>query len=131
MKEIMYMKLTIASAPLLMLAILVASSGCTRNSAPTQEQQRSSQRAISDIAHDSVKSVVTVVTYDATGRTLGLGSGFFVSTDGKVVTNYHVIDGAGSAIVKLADGGIYVVEGIVGADKEKDIAVLKLRASDR
>ena len=62
---------------------------------------------------------------------MGQGSGFIVSTDGKVVTNYHVIDGADSAMVKLSDGGIYVVEGIVGADKDKDVAVLKLKASGR
>jgi S1-C subfamily serine protease len=116
---------------------LIASTGCSNNSTPTRdktgphEAQPSPAKAVSDIAHDSVKSVVTIVTTDAAGRTMGQGSGFIVSTDGKVVTNYHVIAGAGSAIVKLADGGIYIVEGIVGADKDKDIAVLKLKASDR
>ena len=122
----------------MLLTGLIGSTGCTHNSAPTHDkaqQQEAAQapprKAISDIAHDSVKSVVTIVTADSTGRTMGRGSGFIVSTDGKIVTNYHVIAGADSAIVKLADGGMYAVEGIVGADKDKDIVVLKLRASER
>ncbi len=116
---------------------LIASTSCTHNSTPTHDTagqhatQPSPPRAVSDIAHDSVKSVVTIVTADAAGRTMGRGSGFFVSTDGKIVTNYHVIAGADSAIVKLSDGGIYGVEGIVGDDKGKDVAVLKLKASGR
>jgi S1-C subfamily serine protease len=120
-----------------LLAALIASNGCTRNSTPTpdkarlQEAQVPPRRTISDIARDSLKSVVTIVTTDAAGGTLEQGSGFIVSSDGKIVTNHHVIAGADSAVVKLSDGGIYGVEGIVGDDKEKDVAVLKLKASGR
>jgi len=130
------MKSAPAAILALFLAVLIGSTGCN-NSSPThdkaepQEPQVLHQRTISDIAHDSLKSVVTVVTSDATGRPFEQGSGFIVTTDGKIVTNYHVIAGADSAMVKLADGGIYAVEGIVGADKGKDIAVLKLKASER
>jgi serine protease Do len=94
-------------------------------------EEAQAHRTISDIAHDSLKAVVTIVTADAAGRTLEQGSGFIVSADGKIVTNHHVIAGADSAIVKLSDGGIYGVEGILGDDKEKDVAVLKVKASGR
>jgi S1-C subfamily serine protease len=120
-----------------LLATLIASTGCAHNSTPTPDKARQQEtpvparRTISDIAHDSLKSVVTIVTADAAGRTLEQGSGFIVSPDGKIVTNHHVIAGADSAIVKLSDGGIYGVEGIVGDDKDKDITVLKLKASGR
>ena len=72
-----------------------------------------------------------IITSDATGRPLEQGSGFIVSPDGKVATNYHVIAGAASAVVKLSDGGMYAVEGIIRQDKDKDLAILKLKASER
>ncbi len=115
------MKFLITTTLPLLLVVLTGSSGCNRHSSPT----------LSDIAHDSSKSVVTIITSDAMGRPLEQGSGFLVTSDGKVVTNYHVIAGADSAMVKFSDGGIYGVEGIIRADKEKDVAVLKLKASER
>ena len=56
---------------------------------------------------------------------LGLGSGFFISS-GKVVTNYHVIEGASSIKVQLNDGRTYDVEYILGYSKELDIAILSI-----
>jgi hypothetical protein len=56
---------------------------------------------------------------------LGLGSGFFISS-GKVVTNYHVIEGASSIKVQLNDDRTYDVEYILGYSKELDIAILSI-----
>ncbi len=53
------------------------------------------------------------------------GSGFFISTDGLIVTNYHVIADASIITVSLYDGSVYEA-GLVGADKENDIAVIKI-----
>ena len=55
----------------------------------------------------------------------GTGSGFIWDDAGHVVTNYHVIEGASEAVVKLADGRDYKA-GLVGASPEHDIAVLKI-----
>ena len=41
------------------------------------------------------------------------------------MTNYHVIKGASSAIVKLPDGAFYDVDGVVAFDKARDLAVIK------
>ncbi|MGL4344499.1 MAG: S1C family serine protease [Cellulosilyticaceae bacterium] len=54
-----------------------------------------------------------------------LGSGFFVA-EGIVVTNYHVIDGQTSGAIRLVDGTIIDVEGVIMADPELDLAILKL-----
>ena len=43
----------------------------------------------------------------------------------------HVIAGAASAVAKLSDGGVYAIEGIVREDQGKDIAILKLKATER
>jgi len=53
------------------------------------------------------------------------GSGFFISTDGLIVTNYHVIEDASIITVSLYDGSVYEA-GLIGADKENDIAVIKI-----
>ncbi len=58
----------------------------------------------------------------------GVGSGFILSTDGVVMTNAHVVDGADEVIVTLTDKREFKAK-IVGADKRSDIAVVKIEAS--
>lgn len=55
-----------------------------------------------------------------------LGSGFFVSADGVVVTNNHVIEGADEITVRNKDGDEFKAD-LVGTDAGTDIAVLRLR----
>ncbi len=55
----------------------------------------------------------------------GMGSGFIVSEDGYIVTNYHVIEGASQIQVTLATNKQYRAR-VVGADQELDLAVLKI-----
>jgi len=55
----------------------------------------------------------------------GTGSGFVWDDAGHVVTNFHVIEGAARATVKLADGRDYPAA-LVGASSAHDIAVLKI-----
>ncbi|MBK8675933.1 MAG: trypsin-like peptidase domain-containing protein [Cellvibrionales bacterium] len=54
-----------------------------------------------------------------------LGSGVIVSTEGHVLTNYHVIAGADQVLVSLHDGRDAQAK-LVGIDKETDLAVLKI-----
>ena len=53
------------------------------------------------------------------------GSGFFISTEGLIVTNYHVIKDASIITVSLHDGSVYEAQ-LVGSDDENDIAVIKI-----
>ncbi|MGB7286191.1 MAG: trypsin-like peptidase domain-containing protein, partial [Salaquimonas sp.] len=53
------------------------------------------------------------------------GSGFFISEDGYVVTNNHVIDGGTKYTVVMNDGEEYEAR-LIGADKRSDLAVLKV-----
>jgi len=55
----------------------------------------------------------------------GTGSGFIWDDDGHVVTNFHVIQGASEASVRLADGRDYKAA-LVGASPSHDIAVLRI-----
>ncbi len=56
-----------------------------------------------------------------------LGSGFIISDDGYIISNYHVIRDAEEIIVRLSDRREYVAE-VVGTDARSDIAVLKVEA---
>jgi serine protease Do len=56
-----------------------------------------------------------------------LGSGFIISTDGYVLTNHHVVDGADEVIVRLSNRKSYEAK-VVGSDGASDIALLKIEA---
>jgi serine protease Do len=58
-------------------------------------------------------------------RSESLGSGFIISSDGYILTNNHVIEGAEKVTVTTADGTNFKAD-IIGADKETDVAVLKI-----
>ncbi len=61
--------------------------------------------------------------------THALGSGFIISADGTILTNAHVVEGAQEVIVKLTDRREFKAR-VVGADKQTDVAVLKITASN-
>lgn len=57
----------------------------------------------------------------------GSGSGFIWDDEGHIITNFHVINGASKAEITLSDRTSYPAD-LVGYSKEKDIAVLKIKA---
>lgn len=57
-----------------------------------------------------------------------LGSGFSISEDGKIVTNYHVVSGSKKLTVKNKDGEEFEVTDVLAYDAYYDIAVLKINA---
>jgi serine protease Do len=59
----------------------------------------------------------------------GLGSGVIISTDGYIVTNNHVVDGAKVVTVTLSDGRELSAR-VVGRDPQTDVAVIKVSAKD-
>jgi serine protease Do len=58
-----------------------------------------------------------------------LGSGFILSDDGYILTNYHVIRGAREIIVRLLDRRQFAAE-LIGSDEASDLALLRIEASD-
>lgn len=56
---------------------------------------------------------------------ISIGSGFFI-TENRVVTNYHVIEGARSIQIQLLNGEAYTVDTVLGYDINLDIAVLSV-----
>ena len=73
------------------------------------------------VAAKAMPSVVSVNVTTDSGE--GLGSGVILDTDGDIITNYHVIDGATSISVTI-DGKSYEAS-VVGSDSSSDLAVIK------
>ncbi len=83
------------------------------------------RKDIPSIAKAANGSIVSIVMSDKDGKPLGQGSRFFVSKDGLIVTNYHVIAEGVSGVAKLPDGAFYLIDGVLASDKVRDVAVLK------
>jgi serine protease Do len=58
---------------------------------------------------------------------MALGSGFIISSDGYIVTNNHVVEGADSVIVRLSDRREFDAE-VIGTDPRSDLALLRVDA---
>lgn len=78
-------------------------------------------------------SIVTVEAYieGSAFAPYGQGSGIIMSSDGYIITNAHVIDGATLGVkVRLYNGAEYDAE-VIGSDKKSDIAVIRIVAKDK
>ena len=67
---------------------------------------------------------------ERTERRRSLGSGFIISADGHVVTNYHVVKGATDVAIKLDDGREFKAD-VIGRDPKTDVALLRMRKAPR
>ncbi len=76
------------------------------------------------------KAVVLINVYNANNTIMATGSGFIISDDGRIVTNYHVIDKAAKMEIVMNSGKKYSVSGVLNYSVEKDIAVLKIETED-
>ena len=82
------------------------------------------------ISREANGAVVSIVMSDKDGHPIAQGSGFLISKDGHVVTNYHVIKNGSSAVVKLPDGAFFTVDGVLASDKNRDVAVIKTHGNN-
>lgn len=91
---------------------------------------------ISSIVEKCANSVVEI-TIEVEGKAYGYytytsegnGSGVIISSDGYILTNNHVINGANKIKVTLRDGTQYDAE-LIGKDSKTDIAIIKINAKD-
>jgi 2-alkenal reductase len=82
-------------------------------------EQSASVQAVDKV----LPSVVTVINQTSFG--VSSGTGFFITDDGYLVTNNHVVDGAGELVVIYAKGGSATAR-LIGTAPEFDLAVLKI-----
>lgn len=91
---------------------------------------QSSAAAPTDLYKKAAPAVVLIELYNDNGEVSKTGSGFLVSADGKIVTNYHVVGHSKRATVRLANKDAYDDVQVLDVDKRKDIALVKIKAVD-
>jgi S1-C subfamily serine protease len=91
-------------------------------------QQTSSPIDAGQIYKRISPAVVLIEAVDSQGKTFGQGTGFLISGDGRILTNFHVIAHTKRATVRLANGDAYDDVAVLSIDKRKDIALLKIKA---
>ncbi|MBS5344713.1 MAG: trypsin-like peptidase domain-containing protein [Clostridium sp.] len=88
-----------------------------------------------EVAQKVIPSVVCIQAYSNTNGYFGTssesgeGSGIIASSDGYIITNAHVIEGASALKVILSNGTSYEAK-IVGSDTATDLALIKIDATD-
>lgn len=78
-----------------------------------------------------VAPAVVVIIAIKSSETAGQGSGFIVSEDGIILTNFHILAGSGikDIQVRLKDGRMFPVKEIIDCDRRRDVCVLKIEAN--
>lgn len=92
---------------------------------PTAGRTSRTAKTSSEIFRENERSIAAVVAYDEKGTSFSHGSGFVIAGNGAVLTSYHIISNAASVRVKIGND-IQPIEGILHADREHDIVVLKI-----
>lgn len=95
-------------------------------SSPVSTPAADESEVISKIFKEKSDAVVMIAAASPDGDRLG--SGFFISRNGKIVTNYHLIQRAHKIVIKLKSGLAFVPRRVVNLDPEKDIAVIQIEA---
>lgn len=77
------------------------------------------------------RAIVTIYTYNGDGKELGSGSGFIINRQGFIITNKHVLKGAGSAKIVLNNGKVFGNAHLVNIDfgENVDVACIKINAA--
>ncbi len=76
------------------------------------------------------KSIIQIEALNAAGRPFKQGSGFLVSNNGRILTNYHVISHALGLRIRLVGGEPYDNVTVLGVDKVKDLALIEIPGTD-
>ncbi|MBO2527768.1 MAG: hypothetical protein CW335_06310, partial [Clostridiales bacterium] len=103
---------------------------------PARPVSSGSLKTPAQIYEENVGAVVGIsnegTTYNVFGQkseTASSGTGFVVSSDGEILTNYHVVENAQKLTVTLYDGKEYPAT-VLGYEAESDTALLKIDATD-
>lgn len=104
-----------------------AADGAPTRDAMTVGNEPATRGAPANLEELSAMATAAVVLIEVEiGKKSRQGSGFVVTQDGLILTNYHVIRDATNATVRLATGDVYDRVSVMATDERRDLAVLKV-----
>jgi len=109
---------------LFMVFMIIFISSCESMNIPVESSPEKTYSR--KILRSQSKSIVHIDSYNDKGTLIKTGCGFFVSKDGLIITDYHLINNAHHAIVSGFEGIRYENVYLIDFDKEKDIALIKV-----
>ena len=77
----------------------------------------------SSLVEKVMPAVVTIFSADE--KDIVQGSGFIISSDGKIVTNFHVVAGKPVLLARRLDGSFLAIKSVLASDKANDLAILQ------
>ncbi len=88
------------------------------------------EQTVEQLAEAVRPSIVVITSPGRDGKREGLGTGFVVSADGLIATNFHVIGEGRRITIEMADGKRYTPTSIHAVDRTQDLAILRIDAKD-
>ena len=108
----------------MVMLVVTALVGGACSTVPESAWQPS--RNMQDVVGPIRESVVTVLNYDVDGNVSSIGSGFFISKSGVLLTNFHVLDGAFHAEIRTLDGSQYPVTTVLARNQLIDLIKVRV-----
>lgn len=96
----------------------------------SQDSQQSVISTIPQIAQKWGESIVLVQSKNNNGEDIGQGSGFVITSNGAIVTNYHVIESARKVSITFINRKSYENVSLITGSPEKDIIILSINEKD-
>lgn len=107
---------------IMIVTAALAGSACSTVPDPSRQLPWDLKELVAPIQ----RSVVTVINYDVDGEVSSIGSGFFISKSGVLVTNLHVLEGAYKAEIKTLDGNQYPVSTVIARSQLIDLIKVRV-----
>lgn len=85
------------------------------------------KKDVKTIINDTKEASFVIYTFDEYGSPSGSGSGFFIDSEGTGITNYHVLNGAVKALLRLNDSTEVEIDKVLASDEKWDIAKFSVK----
>lgn len=85
---------------------------------------------VPEIVNRAKPAVVEIIAFDSDGSVMKTGTGFFIGSDGVLLTNFHVVSGAESVVARTPSGAVYFLERVMIHPPDVDAVMLKFQATD-
>ena len=82
------------------------------------------------LAKKARPAVMLLIVSDANGKEIATSTGFMVSADGKLITNYHVVRNAAALVAKAENGSEFPAMSVLVEDSLNDLALVRIKGRD-